>query len=145
MKNKRLMDAFSLVDEKFIEEAAPDGGRRRQIRTASLHRIACACLAFAVALAVFIPLTLRDGRTPELPSEETKAPSEGADGSDQPAQKDHYKEIFDKLSAAFDKNNPSSEGVYGPNGSAGTAGDKGDIGEAGTDGADGGNVAMGGS
>ena len=145
MKNKRLMDAFSLVDEKFIEEAAPDGGRRRQIRTASLHRIACACLAFAVALAVFIPLTLRDGRTPELPSEETKGPSEGADGadgSDQPAKKDPYKEIFDKLSAAFDKNNPSSEGVYGPNGSAGEAGD---IGEAGTNGADGGKVNMGGS
>ena len=148
MKNKRLMDAFSLVDEKFIEEAAPDGGRRRQIRTASLHRIACACLAFAVALAVFIPLTLRDGRTPELPSEETKGPSEGADGadgSDQPAKKDPYKEIFDKLSAAFDKNNPSSEGVQRPNGFTGVAGDKGDIGAAGTDGADGGNVAMGGS
>lgn len=59
MKNKRLLESLSFIDDKYVHEAEPKTKRRIHSSSTSktVKRVACLVLLFALSLYLFIPIT----------------------------------------------------------------------------------------
>ncbi|MBR6769186.1 MAG: beta-propeller domain-containing protein [Clostridia bacterium] len=74
MKNKKLLDAFSLVDEKYVEEADPDRTRKRGAMWSK--RLAYVAVAACLMLVIVLPILFSgDHEGVQVPS------TSGAEGS----------------------------------------------------------------
>ena len=59
MKNKRLLESLSFIDDKYVLEAEPKTKKHTRANASSktIKRVACLVIIFALSLYLFIPIT----------------------------------------------------------------------------------------
>ena len=102
MKSKRLLDAFNLIDEKYIDEASPDkrraNNKKRWIKFTAIA--ACICLMItAINLFLFIPFSTEVPDVSEYSDSQYYEIIKGFNALS--AIKPKYKNNFDKIISSF--------------------------------------------
>lgn len=96
MKNKKLLDAFSLVDEKYVEEADPDRARKRGAMWSK--RFAYIAVAACLMLVIVLPILFSGGHdSVQVPSTSGAEESSPADAY----QDSEYHAIIKKLMSYY--------------------------------------------
>ena len=124
MKNKKLLDAFSLVDEKYVEEADPDRTRKRDAMWSKrfAYIAVAACLMLVIVLPILFSGDHEGVQVPSTSGAEGSSPADAYQDSEYHAiikelmsyykeQEAYYKEQ-EELLAKPDAPNAGVDGVF---------------------------------